>query len=174
VVRQARVDREEITRLVNELPKAERDRLPEVVSSARRLYETIVAIANALLLVEREVGTTSAEAIDKEIAVLESQANPLDTAASESRVRRLAILKRSRRGVAEAQRKRGEYAAKLDECAIALKNMKLDVLRLKAGTESWQRVTSVAEQAMQLARDVDSAVYVGDEMARIGRPAARG
>lgn len=174
VVRQARVDREEIARLVNELPKTERDRLPEVVTSARRLYDTIVSIANALSGLEREVGTTSAEAIDKEIAVLESQANPLDTAASESRVRRLAILKRSRRGVAEAQRKRGEYAAKLDECAIALKNMKLDVLRLKAGTESWQRVTSVAEQAMQLARDVDSAVYVGDEMARIGRPAARG
>jgi len=173
-VRQALLDRDEIVRIMRDLPKAERDRLPEVGTSAQRVAETIVTIARAIAMAEREVGSTSAEAIDKEISVLESQANPLDTAASESRVRRLALLKRNRRSVADAQRKRTEYTAKLEECCIALKNMKLDVLRLKMGNESWQRVTSVAEQALQLARDVDSAVYVGDEMSRLQRPAARG
>ena len=48
------------------------------------------------------------------------------------------------------------------------------MLRLKTGNESWQRVTSVAEAAMALAREVDSAIYVGDELARLQRPATRG
>jgi serine/threonine-protein kinase len=58
-------------------------------------------------------------------------------------------------------------AGKLESCALALQNMRFDVLRLKTGAQSWQHVTSVAEQAMALAREVDSAVYVADEMARL-------
>ena len=58
---------------------------------------------------------------------------------------------------------------KLESCALALQNMRLDVVRLRTGTnaESWQHITSVADQAMALAREVDNAVYVADEMARI-------
>jgi serine/threonine-protein kinase len=58
---------------------------------------------------------------------------------------------------------------KLESCAIALENMRLDVVRLRTGTnaESWQHITAVANQAMALAKEVDSAVYVADEMSRI-------
>ena len=60
-------------------------------------------------------------------------------------------------------------SGKLESCSLALQNMRLDVVRLRTGTnaESWQHITSVADQAMALARDVDNAVYVADEMARI-------
>ncbi len=173
VARQALLDRDEILRLMNDLQKVDRERLPEVVPSARNLADKVVALAGALTSLDREVGTTSLEAIEKEIGVLEAQANPLDRAASESRVRRLAMLKRNRRTVADGQKRRTEMAARLDSCAIALQNMKFDVLRLKTGNQSWQHVTSVAEQAMALAREVDSVVYVGDEMARL-RSAPRG
>ena len=108
--------------------------------------------------------------MDKEIAVLESQANPLDTQASEARVRRLAMLKRGRRAAAEMEQRRSELAAKLENVALALQNLKFDVLRLKTGNQSWQHVTTVAEQAMALAREVDSVIYVGDQMSRIDRP----
>ena len=64
--------------------------------------------------------------------------------------------------------------ARLESCLLALQNMKLDVLRLKTGTQSWQHVTSIAEQAMALAREVDSVVYVGEAMARLQRPAPHG
>jgi eukaryotic-like serine/threonine-protein kinase len=172
--RQAMVDRDEIVRLMSDLPKADAARLPDVVPSARSLAEKVIALAGSLSTIEREIGTTSAEVIEKEITMLEGQANPLDRAASESRVRRLAMLKRTRRAVADASKKRTEMAARLESCSIALQNMKLDVLRLKTGNQSWQHVTSVAEAAMALAREVDAQVYVGDEMARLGRPAPRG
>jgi serine/threonine-protein kinase len=109
------------------------------------------------------------DALEKEIALLEGQANPLDRVASEDRVRRLAMLKRQRRVVADSARQRERLAAKLESCGLALQNLRFDVLRLKTGAQSYQHVTSVAEQAMRLATDVDSAVYVQDEMARLGR-----
>jgi HD superfamily phosphodiesterase len=52
--------------------------------------------------------------------------------------------------------------------------MKLDLLRLRAGSQTWQHVTSVAEAAMSLAREVDAQVYVGDQMSKLGRAAPRG
>jgi tRNA A-37 threonylcarbamoyl transferase component Bud32 len=174
VARQATLDRDEITRLFNELPKSDRERLPDVVPSAQRLAETVIGLAGKLTEVERDAGTTGVEVIDKEIAMLESQANPLEGAASELRVKRLAMLKRNRRTASEGSRRRTELKARLENCALALQNMKFDVLRLKTGNESWQRVTSVAEAAMALAREVDSAIYVGDELARLQRPATRG
>jgi serine/threonine-protein kinase len=172
--RQALLDREEIVRLVGDLPKHERERLPDVVPSAQRLAEGVISLASALGALDREAGTVTAEQVEKEIRTLEAEANPFDVAASESRIRRLALLKRNRRMLADASRKRAEMTAKLGTCTIALQNMKFDVLRLKTGNQSWQHVTSVAEQAMALAREVDSQVYVGDEMARLQRPSTRG
>jgi serine/threonine protein kinase len=172
--RQALIDRDEIINLFGTLPKSDKERLPDLVLSAQRLAETVIGIATKLTEVERDAGSTGVEAIDKEITMLEAQANPLEGAASEMRVKRLAMLKRNRRSASEGARRRSELVARLENCALALKNMRLDVLRLKTGNESWQRVTSVAEAAMALAREVDSAIYVGDELARIQRPAARG
>jgi serine/threonine-protein kinase len=172
--RQALLDREEVIRLVESLPKAEKERLPKVVESARTLADSVLGLATGLAAIEAEAGSMSADALEKEIGALEAQANPLDRDASEARVRRLAMLKRSRRTVSEAQRRRGEMAAKLESCTLALQNMKYDMLRLKAGNQSWQHMTTIAGNALALAREVDSAVYVGDQMALLGRSGKRG
>ena len=66
---------------------------------------------------------------------------------------------------------------KIEHCALLLQNMKFDVLRLRTGDESWQHVTTIAEQAMAVAREVDSAVYVADQMRAVssrGRSSASG
>jgi serine/threonine-protein kinase len=169
--RDALVDRDEILRLVESMPRGERARIPDVPASATTLANTVLALAAQIADVERTAQWLSAPAIDREIVALEAAANPLDVAASEERVRRLALLKRQRRTVADVQRRRETLVARLDSCSLALKNMRFDVLRLKTGAQTYQHVTTVAEQAMQLAREVDSAVYVADEMARL-RPRA--
>jgi serine/threonine-protein kinase len=169
VTRRAMNDCNEIVRLVDSLSKADRGRIPDVITTAQTLTNKVLGLAAGLERLDREAGSVSADNIEKEISLLESQANPLDRAGSESRVRRLAALKRQRRTVADLGRRRGEMNGKLESCALALQNMRLDVVRLRTGTnaESWQHITSVADQAMALARDVDNAVYVADEMARI-------
>ncbi|WKW13327.1 protein kinase [Pseudogemmatithrix spongiicola] len=172
--RQALLDREEVLRLVDSLPSADKARIPDVVPTARSLSESVMGLATALTTVERELGDATVAAMDKEISMLESQANPLDVQASEARVRRLALLKRSRRGAAELEARRAELAAKLENVALTLQNLKFDVLRLKTGNQSWQQLTTVAERAAALAREVDASVYAGDQLARIDRGRTRG
>ena len=177
LARQAIVDRDEILRIVDALPRNDRARVADVPATAQKLAESVMAIATRLADLERAGGAQSARAIDTEIKVLEGQANPLDTAGSDSRVRRLALLRRQRRAVADTDRKREELGAKIENCALLLQNMKFDVLRLRTGDESWQHVTTIAEQAMAVAREVDSAVYVADQLRSVssrGRPPASG
>ena len=128
------IDRNEIVRLVESLPKNDRARIPDVITTARTLADKVLGLAASLEQLDRAAGSASADKIEKEISLLESQANPLDRAGSEDRVRRLAALKRQRRSVADLGRRRGEMNGKLESCALALQNMRLDVVRLRTGT----------------------------------------
>jgi len=71
--------------------------------------------------------------------------------------------------MADLVRRRDEAAEKLETCALALQNMRLDMVRLRAGAQTHENVTTLAVNAMSLAESVDSALYVADEMGRLGR-----
>jgi eukaryotic-like serine/threonine-protein kinase len=172
-VRSAATDRDEIIRLVSTLPDRERERVSDVARSANVLQERIQSLAIALADLERNVVSGGGTALEAEITRLEDQANPLERG-SEDRVRRLAYLKRQRRSVKDIQDRRDAVASKLETCSIALRQLKLDVLRLRAGSQTHQRVTSLALEAMALAENVDSALYVADEMARATERPGRG
>ena len=93
--------------------------------------------------------------------------NPLERG-SEDRVRRLAYLKRQRRALVDAEKRKESTAAKLETCALALQNMRYDLMRLGASPQMQQHITSLANQALSLADNVDDAVFVADEMGRVG------
>jgi serine/threonine-protein kinase len=164
-IREAATDRDEIIRLVNTLPDRERERVSDVSRSANVLHERIQSLAITLGDLERTSAASGAVELEAEIVRLEEQANPLERA-SEDRVRRLAYLKRQRRSVRDVEERRDAMNAKLETCSIALRQLKLDVLRLRAGSQTHQRVTSLALEAMALAENVDSALYVADEVAK--------
>ncbi len=177
-VRQAAADRDEIVRLIESMPEADRSRVPDVVRSALALHEKVQGLAIALADLERHDVPRGLAAYEAEIARLENAANPLDYRGSEERVHRLAYLKRQRRAVMDVEQKRAATAARLETCALALRNMKLDVLRLRAGMQTHQHVTTLAMNALNLADTVDGAVFVADAMGRgtappgAARPAA--
>ena len=76
--------------------------------------------------------------------------------------------------VADVVTRRDAVAAKLETCVVALQNIKLDLIRLNAGSQTPQHITSLAMDALNLADSVDSALYVADEMRNTGtRPASR-
>ena len=170
IVRSAREDREEIIRLLNTIPEAERTRIPAVQATAVEIVNKIEIIAADLARLDSDGSARHSVAIDAEIATLESEANPLETARSEARVRRLAQLRRDRRALLDAARKRDARRGQLESCRLALENVRLDLVRLRTGNSSVQSVTLVAEQAMALARDVDIAVSAAGEV----RDATRG
>ncbi|MFP5353901.1 MAG: serine/threonine-protein kinase [Gemmatimonadota bacterium] len=166
-VQDARRNRDEILRLIEGLPKKERSLLGDVPSSAMALYQRVEGLALQVAEIERSVGTESSAQLDAEIARLEGEANPLDTRGSEERVRRLAYLKRQRRTVADLGGRLSTSRDKLESCLLALQNMRLEVVRLRSGPQNYQTITSVADKAIALGREVDAAVYARDEMAKL-------
>jgi serine/threonine-protein kinase len=169
LIGQAARDRDEIARILDTLPPQERARLADVSRSSIALYEKIEALALSLSALERSLAPGAQESVEAEITRLEGAANPLEGAASDERVRRLAQLRRQRRAMADLVKRRGEAEEKLETCALALHNMRLDMVRLRAGAQTHENVTTLAVNAMSLADSVDSALYVADEMGRIGR-----
>ncbi len=169
-LRQAENDRGEILRLVASLPASDRTLVGDIVPAAESLHQRIQSLSIALFELERSDAASSAEQLERQITELEAQANPLDTRASEDRVRRLALLKRQRRALADTTRRRQEAERKLESCVLALQNMRLDVLRLRAGSVSsaMEHLTTLTERARALADDVDAAVYAADEVRKIG------
>jgi serine/threonine-protein kinase len=166
VARQALADRDEILRLIDSLPRPQRDVIGDVPTSARSLADRIQSLAVLLEDLERNHAPSAFDALEKEISLLEAAANPLDVSASEDRVRRLAYLKRQRRSVADVAQRREKTAARLESCRVALQNMRFDVLRLRTGSQSPQSITLVAEEAMALARDVDGMLAAQEQVAR--------
>jgi serine/threonine-protein kinase len=143
--------------------------LGDLPSTASTLYQKVESLALSLAELERQAPAESGPAVDQEISKLEAEANPLDVSASEERVRRLAYLKRQRRAIADLSGRTASQREKMESCAIALQNMRLDIVRLKAGPQTSEHITSVAEKAIAIARDVDTAMYVKDEMSKLGR-----
>ena len=164
LVRAARADREEIGRLIDTLPADERKRMPNVTATAVDLVNKLETIAKDLVRMETATSPELLARVDQEIGTLEGEANPLDTTRSEARVRRLAQLRRERRALLDGQGKLEARRGQLESCRLALENVRLDLVRLRTGNSSVQSVTLVAEQAMQLARDVDIAVQAANEV----------
>jgi hypothetical protein len=173
-VQRAEQDRNEILRMVNSLPPNDQSLVDGVIPATEALFQRIQLLAQGAAADEKSAAPEALAQIEAQISELEAQANPLDVRASEDRVRRLALLKRQRRGVADVARRHDEARAKLDSCVLALQNMRLDILRLRAGSvaNAGSHITQLTERARSLADEVDAAVY-GAESAR-GSSGARG
>jgi serine/threonine-protein kinase len=170
---QAEHFRDDIVRIVHGLPRRDRELAGDVATSAEALFLRVRGLSESLADLGRNTPNNNTQSIDAEIARLEAEANPLDPRAEE-RVRRLARLRRDRRSVADSSTRREQAKQKLESCLLALQNMRLDLMRLQAGGESFANVTLISERAMALAQEVDHAVYAADEIRKLNSPSARG
>jgi len=167
-VQRAERDRAEVIRQVSDLPKGDQKLVNGVIPAAEGLYNRVKSLAISLVELDRTLVPGAGERIERDIARLEAQANPLDVAASEQRVRQLATLKRERRAQADAVKRQSDARAKLESCGLALQNMRLDVLRLRAGSVAnvTGLITLLTERARSLADDVDAAVQGASSVRR--------
>jgi eukaryotic-like serine/threonine-protein kinase len=166
-VRQANADRDEILRRLNDLPRGQKEQLGDVARSAMALADKVQGLAIAYDEVARQDLDSARQQLESEINTLENAANPLDRG-SEDRVRRLAYLKRQRRALVDSAQRKETLSDKLETCALALQNMRFDLMRLGASPQMHQHITSLANQAMKLTENVDDALFVAEEMGRVG------
>jgi len=165
-IREAESDHREIHRQLLNMPPDEREQIPEVATSADAVFRKVQQLALSLSDMDRGAGRESPEAVEKEISTLESQANPLDYGASEGRVRRLALLRRQRRALADLGRKKQEAQEKLDNCRQLLRSMRLELVRFRTGGLNAQPtgLTMVTQQAQSVVRDMG---YLSDANAEL-------
>ena len=165
-IREAESDHREIHRQLLNMPPDERDQIPEVATSADAVFRKVQQLALSLSDLDRSAGRETAEGVEKEIDTLESQANPLDYRASEERVRRLAMLRRQRRALAEIARKKKEAQEKLDHCRQILRSMRLELVRFRTGGLNAQPtgLTMVTQQAQSVVREMG---YLSDANAEL-------
>ena len=162
-----RMDRDEIYRQVQTMTKEERQNIPDVQQSADAIYRKAMQVASALAELDLRDTRDTPESIEKEIDVLESQANPLDYRASEERVRRLAHLKRQRRVIADLSRRRTDAETKLEHCRQLLRSMRLELLRYRSagmGASSTNGLTLVTQQAQTVVKEMG---YLSDAAAEV-------
>jgi hypothetical protein len=124
-------------------------------------------LAVDLTELDRAFAADEGDKVEKEIEQLEAAANPMD-GRSDERIRRLASLRKKRVSLRGLKEKREKSSSRFENCVLALENMRYDVLKLKTGGQSFQQVTQLAERAMSLAQEVDNAVYVAEEMRKLG------
>jgi serine/threonine-protein kinase len=148
------------------MPPDEREQIPEVATSADAIFRKVQQLALSLSDLDRSTGRETSESVEKEIDTLESQANPLDYRASEERVRRLAMLRRQRRALAEVGRKKKEAQEKLDHCRQILRSMRLELVRFRTGGLGVQPtgLTMVTQQAQTVVREMG---YLSDANAEL-------
>ena len=165
-IREAESDHREIHRQLLNMASDEREQIPEVATSADAVFRKVQQLALSLSDMDRGAGRESPEAVEKEISTLESQANPLDYSASEGRVRRLALLRRQRRALAEVGRRKKEAQEKLDNCRQLLRSMRLELVRFRTGGLNAQPtgLTMVTQQAQSVVRDMG---YLSDANAEL-------
>ena len=160
-VREGVSDRAEIQRMFDALPKAERGVASGIVGNADELLSAVRAEAAQLADLDRNpVALPDLARFDAEIALLESQANPLE-AGSEERVRRLARLRREKRQAAAESDRRRRSGERLEKARAALRSIRVELLKLRTGSSnpgSTAHVTQLAERAQELARDVDAVI----------------
>ena len=148
------------------MPPDEREQIPEVAGSADAVFKRVQQLALTLSDIDRGAGRDTPESVEKEIATLEAEANPLDYRASEDRVRRLAMLRRQRRALAELTRKKRESQEKLDNCRQLLRSMRLELVRFRTGGLNAQPtgLTMVTQQAQSVVREMG---YLSDANAEL-------
>ena len=165
-IRDAESDHREIHRQLLNMPPDDREQIPEVATSADAVFRKVQQLALSLQDLDRGTNRESPESVEKEITTLEAQANPLDYRASEERVRRLAMLRRERRALADVGRKKKEAQEKLDHCRQLLRSMRLELVRFRTGGLNAQPtgLTMVTQQAQSVVREMS---YLSDANAEL-------
>lgn len=169
-IQQARNDRKAILRVLERLPKSERQLLPDVVPTVDGLLNRAEELARALQALSADVDEGALGRLQEKIEATRRQVE------SPERARQLDLLERQRQALTDLLTRRQLIEDQLESCVLAMQNVRFDLLRLRsAGVAAvLDDLTHATEQARALSRDVDHAIGAAAEIrAVLGGPAAR-
>ena len=159
VIHQARQDRKAILAIVDNLPPAERNLLPDVTPTVDGLLARAENLAR-MLAAMGDVATEAGPRVDEKIAALKREPEGAE------RDRQLTLLERQRQTIGDLLQRRRHVEEQLESCILAMQNVRFDLLRLRsAGINAvLGDLTQATQQARALSRDVDHAIEAAGEV----------
>ncbi len=154
-------DRQAILRALDRMDPTERKQLPgEIQETADGLYNKAIDLARTLHSIDSDTNAEAVTKLDERIAALNKEPDDPE------RARRLNLLERQRSTYSELLTRRGQVATRLDECVLAMQNMRLDLMRLRSAgiANVLGDLTMATQQAKALSRDVDNAISAAAEI----------
>jgi serine/threonine-protein kinase len=164
-----RADRAAISRILERLPPAERNMLPDVQPTVDALMSRALELARTLSALDSGIDHAAFARLDQRIRELEARDGDPE------RDRLMDLLRRQREALGELTQRRGQVEAQFESCVLAIQNLRFDLLRLRsAGVASGlNEFTSATQQVKALSHDIDAAISAAGEIrelfGRVGR-----
>jgi serine/threonine protein kinase len=157
---QMRKDRTAIFQVVEKLPEADRDMLPDVVKTVDQLTERASDLARTLKHMEGDVDSHALQDLENRIESLKQESEAAEND------RRVGLLERQRDSLAELLKRREAVESQFESCVLAIQNMRFDLLRLRSAGVSAviNDLTSATQQAQALRIDVEAAIGAASEI----------
>ena len=162
-IRRAAEERSAILGVLAKLSKAERQMLPDVVPTVNALVERVAHLATTLHRVDGDFDPAAASEIEARIVAAER----MDSSTEE--LREIALLRRQRVSLEHLARQRTALARQIEQGVLALGNLRLDLLKLRAsGLEAGLAdVSSATQEARALSREIGVALEAVSEVRAI-------
>ena len=162
-IRRAAEERSAILEVLAKLSKAERQMLPDIVPTVKALVDRVAHLATTLHRLDEDYDPAAAAGIEARIASAER------TDSSTEELREIALLRRQRVSLEHLARQRTTLARQIEQGVLALGNLRLDLLKLRAsGIEAGLAdVSSATQEARALSRDIGVALEAVSEMKAI-------
>ncbi|MGE0439559.1 MAG: protein kinase [Gemmatimonadales bacterium] len=159
-VDQVHKDRAAILGMMQRLPAADRELLPEVVETTEALYSRAMDLAKTLN--DLDQGFTT-EAPDQIKARLEDLSNQPQT---DERDRQFRLLEQQFRTASELSNRRQAIADRLESSVLAMQNVRFDLIRVRSAGVGGVvgDLTQATQAARALSRDVDHLIAAASEI----------
>ena len=162
-VRQAASDRLAIRDAIGRLEAVDREMLPDIEPTVSALVDRVASLAQTMHRLDSGLSVgLSHEIADRLMAVRREPA-------TEERDRRVALLERQEETVRDLEARRAALGSRLDSAAMALRTLRLDLVRLRASGvgASMDEVSHATQEARALSRDIAVALEAARDLRAI-------
>ena len=165
-VRRAADDRMTVEETLNRLEPSEREMIPDVLPTVIALSERVGSLATTLHGLDADVSASSVSSLEQRLKSLRAEAGETPSPEQE---RRIALLERQRATIAELTDRRRVLASQLESAWLALRNLRLDLLKLRSSGlgSAMSDLSSATQEARAISRDIGHAVDAVGEVRRL-------
>ena len=162
-IRQAASDRLAIREAIGRLDTVDREMLPDIEPTVTALVDRVASLAQTMHRLDSGLSVgLSHEISDRLVAVRREPA-------SDERDRSVALLERQEETVRDLEARRTSLAGRLDSAGMALRTLRLDLVRLRASGvgASIDEVSHATQEARALSRDIAVALEAARDLRAI-------